>query len=107
MPSSMPDAILHHPIPWATQQSELQRQRYTQVMAAATGMFTMQVNGDQAIVTYGTSVVPFAVLPRLQLLHQLNTIDLRGGLNYVAGEPSVFWTMIKNLHTEGSTGSPI
>ena len=90
------------------QQSELQRQRYALVMAGATGMFSMQVNGDQAVVTVGTTLIPFAVLPRSTLQHHLNALvdKQRGGLNYLVGESSVFWSMVKLLHTEGNTGSP-
>ena len=90
------------------QQSELQRQRYALVMAGATGMFSMQVNGDQAVVTVGTTLIPVAVLPRSTLQHHLNALvdKQRGGLNYLVGESSVFWSMVKLLHTEGNTGSP-
>jgi hypothetical protein len=92
----------------AQQQSEHQRQRYGLVMAGATGMFSMQVNGEQAVVTVGATLIPFAVLSRSTLQHHLNALidKQRGGLNYLVGESSVFWSMVKLLHTEGTTGSP-
>lgn len=88
------------------QQAEQQRQRYSLVTAGATGMFTMQINGDSAIVTVGALVFQFTLIPQMLLQQHLSTVDPRGGLNYLAGETSIFWSMMKYLHTEGSTGSP-
>lgn len=95
------------------QQSQLQQQRHSILMAGISGQFVLRLEGTNGVIhlpNLNAADVPVTIFSEATLRNELMMLErdekIRdGGLHYLVGEPSVFWSMMRLLHTEGTTGS--
>lgn len=96
------------------QQSDLQQQRHSILMAGISGQFVLRLSESSGVIHLphiNAADVPVTIYSDAALRGELAVLErdekIRdGGLHYLVGEPSVFWSMMRLLHTEGTTGSP-
>eukprot|EP00744_Colponema_vietnamica_P006636 GILI01009623.1.p1 GENE.GILI01009623.1~~GILI01009623.1.p1 ORF type:complete len:345 (+),score=87.94 GILI01009623.1:145-1179(+) len=95
------------------QQSQLQQQRHSILMAGISGQFVLRLEGSNGVIhlpNLNAADVPVTIHSEASLRNELLMLERDekikdGGLHYLVGEPSVFWSMMRMLHTEGTTGS--
>lgn len=99
------------------QQAQLQQQRHAILRAAMEGQFvvrpTVGQNGSHSVhlTTLPSPEIIIQLLSEAQLRVQLQQLEMdervrEGGLHYIIGEPSVFWSMIRHWNQTGTTTHP-
>lgn len=114
-----PNSVMQQ-VAWiGAQQAHLQHHRHSILRAALEGHFTWRTaSGIDAgphthtiILSSGLPAAEIHVTPMdaQQVIQQLSQLELddrvQGGLHYLIGETSLFWSMIRLFHTTGSTTS--
>ena len=100
------------------QQQQLQQQRNAILKAAIDGQFAVRpvigADGQSRHMIHLTTIpspeIAIQLLNEVSLKTQLQLLEQdervrEGGLHYLVGEPSVFWSMIRHFHQTGTTTS--
>jgi hypothetical protein len=100
------------------QQAQLQQQRNAILRAAMDGQFAVrpivapdgQTHHTIHLTTLPSPEIAIQLLNEQQLRQQLQALEMddrirESGLHYLIGEPSVFWSMIRQWHQSGTTFS--
>lgn len=114
-----PTSVMQQAAWIGAQQAHLQHQRHSILRAALEGHFSVRPAVGVDAVTHTHTIVLSSGLPAAeihvtpmneqQVLQQLTQLELddrvQGGLHYLIGEASLFWSMIRLFHLTGTTTS--
>lgn len=116
---SLPHGVTSQQAWIGAQQAQLQQQRNAILKAAMDGQFAVrpivgpdgQAHHTIHLTTLPSPEIAIQLLNDQQLRQQLQQLEMddrirESGLHYLIGEPSVFWSMIRQWHQAGTTSSP-